>query len=522
MPKQSPETPAAHGARFHGASPRGLDSVPRSATTAGRFGRIFRNLAPLESPTDALLKLAGTMVELPEDAEDVNAVSNNQRMSAGFTYLGQFIDHDLTFDPVSQLQRDNDPDALEDFRTPRFDLDNLYGRGPDDSPFLYVNGEKFVIGRNSSGEDDLPRSPNGRALIGDPRNDENLIVSQLHLAFLKYHNGVVDALPSGPSRFADARQIVRWHYQWILLHDFLPKVVGDGLVESMLAPQTYTVSAASAVKKGVTWKADLRFYSFNAFPFMPVEFSVAAYRYGHSMVRRDYALNPATFGDDPVTKKPREIPIFATKGPDLRGFRPRPADRKIEWFRFFKFNGKTSELQPARAIDTLLANGLGVLPPVVAQNPSSLPARNLLRGKALGLPGGQDVARAMGISEELILGNARNPLRVGPAYKLPNGKPDPTVPPLDPQLKKELEGRFSSATPLWYYILKEAEVFCKGQHLGPVGGRIVAEVFIGLLAADPTSYINLQPRWEPSRGQFGCRRSGDYSIQNLLQFAGVA
>src|SRR5712692_2426354 len=112
------------------------------------------------------------------------------------TEVGESGGHDLTFDPVSKLQRDNDPDALEDFRTPRFDLDNVYGRGPDESPFLYdANSEKFVIGKNGVGEEDLPRSPNVRALIGDPRNDENLIVSQLHLAFLKYHNAVVDALP---------------------------------------------------------------------------------------------------------------------------------------------------------------------------------------------------------------------------------------------------------------------------------------------------------------------------------------
>ncbi|HTD85851.1 MAG TPA: hypothetical protein VK850_04680, partial [Candidatus Binatia bacterium] len=170
----------------------------------------------------------------------------------------------------------------------------------------------------------------------------------------------------------------------------------------------------------------------------------------------------------------------------------------------------------------LLSTGLGVLPDIVASNPNSLAARNLLRGKALGLPSGQDVARAMGIPEEFLVGNSKNKLQIGPAYKLPDGKPDPSVPAIDAALKIELETAFGTATPLWYYILKEAEVFAAGQHLGPVGGRIVAEVFLGILKADPTSYLNIAPRWEPSKGQFGCMQNGHYSIQNLLQFAGVA
>src|SRR5207245_3085511 len=269
--------------------------------------------------------------------------------------------------------------------------------------------------------EDLPRSPNGRAIIGDPRNDENLIVSQLQLAFLRYHNAVVDALPGVPTRFDDARELVRFHYQWILVHDFLPKVVGDELVQQILTENSYPVRTSGGLKDALAWKTDLRFYNFKGLPFMPVEFSVAAYRFGHSMVRFNYALNPQT--DE------NELPIFATQGEDLRGFRPRPAERKIEWFRFFKFEGADPQkLQPARAIDTLLSNGLGVLPDIVASNLNSLAAWNLLRCKALGLPGGQDVARDMAIPEAFVVGNSKNKLQIGPAYKLPDGKPDPSVP----------------------------------------------------------------------------------------------
>ncbi|HEX6710002.1 MAG TPA: peroxidase family protein, partial [Rubrobacter sp.] len=191
------------GMRFHAAGLlRGLGSVVQSPLFEGRFGRMFRNLPAFEPADGKLEALANTMFE-PEDTgnDDEESEFDNPNIVAGITYLGQFIDHDITFDPASKLQRQNDPDALHNFRTPRFDLDSVYGRGPDDEPFLYKpDGIKFRIGENGAGQEDLPRTaPEGdgtprRALIGDPRNDENLIVSQLHLAFLKYHNKVVDDL----------------------------------------------------------------------------------------------------------------------------------------------------------------------------------------------------------------------------------------------------------------------------------------------------------------------------------------
>ncbi|HYS72985.1 MAG TPA: peroxidase family protein, partial [Thermoplasmata archaeon] len=274
---------------FHGKEPRGLGAVLRSPTFEGRFGRMFPNLPAFLPPDDALDALARAMVEPePKEGEDVTA-GDNPDIPAGFTYLGQFVDHDLTFDPTSKLQRDNDPDALVDFRTPRFDLDAVYGRGPDDQPFLYEDdGVRLLIGTNEAGEDDLPRNAKGRALLGDARNDENLIVSQLALGFLKYHNKVVEApsvaeLPP-ERRFDEGRRIVRWHYQWAVVHDFLARLVGNDVIDDVLRPVSFKVPAGSGAKTIKTLSPVLKFFHWRARPFMPVEFSVGAYRFGHSMV----------------------------------------------------------------------------------------------------------------------------------------------------------------------------------------------------------------------------------------------
>ena len=222
---------------------------------------------------------------------------------------------------------------------------------------------------------------------------------------------------------------------------------------------------------------------------MPVEFSVAAYRFGHSMVRGEYELN------DDV----EDIPIFARPpAPDLRGFRERPAGHVIQWARFFRFPGTNLPLQPSRRIDTKLAFGLSILPENVAAGIHALAERDLKRGKALGLPSGQAVARAMGIPDKLILtGDALKPL------------------------PKDLLETFADDTPLFFYCLKEAEVLSQGTKLGPVGGRIVAEVLIGLLRSDPSSYLRVQPTWQPKGGRFGAPKDGEFSVADLLRFARV-
>ncbi len=498
----------------HGALPRGLENLPHSRSYSGRFGRMFRNLPALEVTDAALAALSATMFNDPENDEKPEADQlNNQTIPSGYTYLGQFIDHDLTFDPTSKLQRQNDPDALHNFRTPRFDLDSLYGNGPADSPFLYTKSKSGALLLSNSGND-LPRNDENRALIGDPRNDENQILSQLHVVFIKFHNKIVEELSKRTEHnvFEQAREIVRWHYQWIVLHDFLNKIVGKPLVDGILRRDEYSVANGNgeqSLDNAAIYEANLKFYEWRNDPYMPVEFSAAAYRFGHSMVRNDYALNNNKFGKD----QKDELPIFdakenGTNAQDLRGRRKLTKERVIDWGRFFVLppisqeNGKSSKLQFSRKIDTRLAEGLFNLPSTVA-NPvlgkSSLALMNLLRGKALGLPSGQSVARAMGIPKQLILSSTNKRHRLG--------------------FEKEPLKPLNDQTPLWYYILKEAELICGGTQLGPVGGRIVAEIFVGLLIGDKTSFLNIDPGWKPQKGEFGCSEEGSYDMSNLIHFA---
>ncbi|MGH2899396.1 MAG: peroxidase family protein, partial [Solirubrobacteraceae bacterium] len=241
----------------HGiAVPRGQS--PAAGARGGRFGRMFGHLPSRDPGPDAIESLALHLQALTAaGAQTDNPIGAPLPLPAGFTYLAQFIDHDITFDPTSKLQRDNDPAALVNFRTPRLDLDSLYGSGPADQPYLYdwscqaYPGVKLLVGTDpppASGTDppnaalDLPRNAQGRALIGDARNDENLIVSQLHLLFITFHNRVVDLLAArersspGVEILEQAQRLVRWHYQWIVVHDVLPRIIGDDVRRDVLPP----------------------------------------------------------------------------------------------------------------------------------------------------------------------------------------------------------------------------------------------------------------------------------------------
>ena len=450
---------------------------------------MFRDPQPLRPDDTSLAALAKLVKESGSAASGDNA-----KIPSGYTYLGQFVDHDITFDPQSKLEKDNDPDALIDFRTPRFDLDCLYGSGPDDDPFMYEwsspsnRGVKLLVGRNPTAggafdRDDLPRNRQGRALIGDPRNDENIIVSQLQLLFIRFHNKVVDRTRKnqrleGAALFAEAQRITRWHYQWIVVHDFLERIAGKEIARAILKPGTTAAPAATT---------HLSFFEWQNNPFMPVEFSGAAYRYGHSQVRAGYDLNDIVTG----------VPIFVSAdkpGPldHLGGFRRLPAAWTIDWSLFFKLTaGGTPQL--SRKIDTSIAAPLFKLPGLPGARPS-LPLLNLTRGRALGLPAGQDVAAVMGAA----------PLT---AAQLGLSKID-----LPPAARAQRE----AATPLWFYLLREAAVQGKGERLGMVGGRIVAEVLVGLLAGDPQSYLSRKPTWKPI---LPSAKKGDFTMSDLVKFA---
>lgn len=479
---------------LHGETQVRGSNPPESQFHArGRFGRLFPGL-PVFAPDTPQVRAA--LFELGKrgglmDAKDLPPPQpnpnnpDNETLSAGFTFLGQFIDHDLTFDPTSSLERQNDPEAIANFRTPTLELDNVYGSGPRGSRHLYDVSDpvKFLIERlaGPGSQEDIPRNSQNTALIADPRNDENVIVSQLHLAMLKFHNAVVDHLRargvSGQDLFEQAQRMVRWHYQWIIVHEFLPKITGEKVLRDVLDDRSR--------ERLFRWRHE---------PFMPVEFSVAAYRFGHSQVRPGYRLN-STFA----------VPLFNNTLPasdpdpnDLRGGK-RAARRFVEWENFFAV-GDPARLTPGKRIDSRLSTALFALitgapgqvggPGVgTPNNPESLAQRNLLRGLALRLPSGQAMARRLGI-KPLVLEELAQ-LKVG----------------------------FERSTPPWYYILKESELEKnnEGRRLGPVGARIVAEVFIGVLRGDRLSYLSADPDWRPELGN----SRGEFFIADLLKFSGV-
>ena len=508
----TPKPALSPAIRFHGAGLRGADAPRSSRTFEGRFGRMFRSLPPALHQVADLEALALKMAADFDPAKDDPDPEENSGISAGYTYFGQFIDHDLTFDPASSLQRENDPDALVDYRTPRFDLDSVYGRGPSDQPYLYRDdGLHMLLGDPLTGNAGdpkargLPRNrPEGaepaRALIGDPRNDENVIVSQLQASMLRFHNRMVDYLAqkdaASPS-FDEAQRMVRWHYQWVVLHDFLPTIVGWDTVNAVLPSFAHHTSILRDPPQ-------LKFFKPQKEGFIPIEFSAAAYRFGHSMVRPIYRLNATA----------DRLPIFSTSGPSLAGFGAFPSNLGIDWRLFFDFGNRPPKLgptriQPAYKPDTSLVNPLGSLPHSVASDPPpSLAQRNLIRGWRMGLPSGQAVAAQMGF----------DPI---PDGKLIVGKAD-VEDAGDNKKLTDISPLFSENAPLWYYVLAEAQQQFDGNdatpiHLGPVGGRIVAEVIVGLMAADTHSYLRQNPNFQPFEDFRSS--SGNFAIADLLRQA---
>ena len=466
---------------------------------------MFPELAPLAIDDGPLMELAEAMT----DVLPASDAGNNIKVPAGFTYLGQFVDHDLTLDLTSIGEKESDPTAVENFRTPALDLDSIYGLGPDGSRHLFARnpgdadgknpGPKLLVGKTvpaggvtGDHRNDLPRSPEGFALVGDHRNDENLVVAQTHVAFLKFHNKVCELL-AGPGKsagqvFTEARRIVTWHYQWLVLHDFLERITEKGIVANIL-------------------EHGRRFYRFKRTPFMPVEFSAAAYRLGHSMVRESYSHN-RIFTAGGVTPATLAL-LFRFTGlsggivGDLAPNPPTaptpisvlPANWIIDWRRFHEVlsaNPADVPMNLSRRIDPFLVPTLHTLP----GDGGSLPFRNLKRGVMLGLPSGQDVAKAMKIKQPLT--------------------PDEIASGPDGAIAKK--HGLHLTTPLWYYILKEAQLRGNGERLGPVGATIVSEVFVGLVHGDHLSYLWVRGQhWKP---ELPAKTPGDFTMADLLRFVG--
>ncbi len=405
------------------------------------YARMFPELPSFQADEEFLHSLgrADGLCDCGNVDDGPNSLSET---AAGWPIFGQFVAHDITADRSSLRSHANTAE-LRNARSPKLNLESLYGDGPTGHPFLYQREDpaKFLVGLD---EADLQRNAEGIAIIGDPRNDSHMLISQLHLAMLKAHNAFVDEarLAGAPKDrvFDAAAQQLRWHYQWIVLNEFLPNLVGQTLTDEVL-------------RQGPQW--------FHPGPggFIPLEFADAAYRYGHSQIRHRYQLNLQT---EPVL-------LF----PDLLGFRAVPRQRMVDWSLFFDGYGVTSA-QRSKKIDGKLVRALIELPVAVTgdceiEDYHSLAVRDLQRGQGVGLPSGESVALYMGIA------------------------------PLTAEQVGISSAGWCGETLLWYYVLREADV-CEGGHrLGPVGGRIVAEVLAGLIDADTTSFRRSQQEWRPHK-----------------------
>lgn len=451
----------------------GAVEVPPRTATAGAFGRLFPHLRPwqplgrTESEQQADLRRRASSLLAPSD-RDI-ARPENRQIAAGYTYLGQFIAHDISFDPSSIHQRSLDPGRRESFRSPRLDLDLVYGGGPEQQPYLFrqPQGSHFLVARRArraprSGEGqpfeelDLPRNEEGQAIVADPRSDSHLLLAQIHLACLRFHNARLDETSRtqevrGPEAFDDAWRFARWHYQWIVLHDYLATLIGRKAV-------------GAALQRAEEHKS---LYQPEGPPFVPVEFSAGAFRFGHAMVQGTYALNDAQTGFPLLPSGPRGRPVRS---------RPREPRTTVCWDRFFPVHGsrKTQFSRPLRPrLSPELRRFVGQ-----TADEASLAERDYQRGWQIGVPSGQDVARALGIT------------------------------PVPPSKRSD---------PLWYYVLREAAEREQGRHLGPVGARIISDVLVGLVRMDPESYLRVEPGWVPT-----CQRKGKaFCFVDFLRYAGM-
>lgn len=440
-------------ARDHCLAPSRIDAP----LGGGRYRRLFADLPPLIADEAALHALGreGGLCDLGADwATDTDA-----HVAAVWPFFGQFVAHDITADrsPIA-ARATGGADALRNARAPRLDLEGIYGAGPVGNPYLYEKDDpaKLLL---APGGVDLPRNQEGIALVGDPRNDVQLFTSQMTVAFLHMHNRLVDRLRADgvdeASVFEEARRSATWHYQHVVLREFLPGVIGAELAAELLD------GGARLYRGG------------DADPAIPFEFADAAYRYGHAQIRPSYMVNES-FG-----------PLALLPG--LMGFGPVPPEHAVDWTLMIDVDGHPPA-QRAKRIDARLPSSLIALPVAVSGSApgtdyASLATRDLQRGATVGLASGEAIARRLGVA-----------------------------PLTDAQLGLRQHG-WAGETPLWLYLLKEAEVLHGGDRLGPVGGRIVGEVLVGIADADPASFRAVDPSWTPT---LPARRPGAFGLADVL------
>jgi hypothetical protein len=416
------------------------------------------------------------------------------QIPAGFTYLGQFVDHDLTFDTTNVMLGQNvSPAELLQARSPSLDLDSLYGAGPEDAAsaaFYEADGLHLKMGKTVAAGDiaakegfDLPRGAGTtvdekrKAVIPDPRNDENLAVAQTHLAMIRLHNRVVDELPASvpiAQRFARARRVVTRHYQWMLRTDYLPRICAAGVVSDVFA------NGRKAFEAGAP-PTDV--------PTMPIEFSIAAFRLGHSMIRDAYDWNKV-FDDGSGSLS--LLFEFSGGSGSLGGDQRLPSNWIADFRRLYDFAeaGRddlvvaADKFNRAMRIDTRLANTLGTLPGFTAAE-DNLAFRNLTRARMVKLATGQQFVTFLKQKGATLTKLTNAQIRDGSGGAV-----------LD-DLTQPQRAALIKDTPLWFYILREAEL--NQGRLKGVGARIVAETFHRAMEGSQTSIVR-DPTWRPKLG----------------------
>ena len=474
---------------------------------------------------------------------DVNNSSKNSDIPAAYTFFAQFVDHDITLDASSDLHgkalTSEKIKDLPNLRSASLDLDSVYGFGPDVSPYLYDPSQfgRLLVGSKVDGianPNDVPRRSDGRALLGDSRNDENLFLSQLHLLFLRLHNRLLIK-----HSFEKAQQEARYHYQAIVLYDFLKRICHEKVYEFALGKieknakkfsektvhesRTNLLSDGNVRRRAKASEEDYPFYAGNLVSNrvqfgLPVEFSAAAYRFGHSMVRSHY----------PVNESYPSIEIFDERFGTL-GFSQVPPELTVDW-RFLLDVEPGHPYANSKALDHLLADELIRLPdPVVGRNAPTndraLAFRNLLRGYVLGLPSGQSVAETIGKKYKLT--ESEQNLQFG---NIPGWV----------GLDKELRCKLEKHTPLFFYLMREAGIHgnnskggndcenqkasCEsqnssgGNHLGPVGTAILMEVF-GTMLVYCDTFLRVKGGWTPDPDIIQeCKKVTEITLADLVRY----